>query len=187
MGQRAHRDEIHTRRGHLPDPFQRHVPRGLERNLPRDPFHRGGHLRKTHVVEEDRVRTGGQGLLQFRQVLHLHLDLQGVGNPPADPPHGLSDPARRRDVVVLDQHPVIEGEAVVVPPARADGVLVEDPESGRGLSGIEDFCMRSRDGIDIAPGEGGDPAHPLQQIQGDPLRGQNRGEAAGDLGKRSPL
>ena len=110
-----------------------------------------------------------------------------MGNPAADPPHGLCDPARRRDVVVLDQHPVIEGKAVVAAASGADGILVEDPETGRGLPGVQDFCAHSRDLIDIAPGEGGNPAHPLQEVQGDPLRGQYGGEAAGDLRKEIPF
>ena len=105
---------------------------------------RPGHLRKPHIVEEDRIRSGGQRLFQFGHVLHLDLDLQGMGNPFANPLYGRADPAGRGDMVVLDQDPVIEGKAVVVPSPHANGVLVEDPQSRRGFSGIQDFCPGSR-------------------------------------------
>ena len=186
VGERPHGDQIHPRLGHLPDPFQGHVSRRLAGDPPPDPADRRGHLRKAHVVEQDRIRAGGQRLIQLGQILHLDLDLQGVGNPLADPPDGRADPAGRRDVVVLDQDPVVEGEAVVEPAAHADGVLVEDPEPGSRLPGVEDFHRQPGDPIDIAPGRCGDSRHPLEEVQGDPFGGQDRGEPAGQLREEVP-
>jgi hypothetical protein len=57
-------------------------------------------------------------------VFHLDLDPGARGQIAAGEGKRLRDSARRADVVLLDQHGVVEPDAVVARAARADRVLL---------------------------------------------------------------
>ena len=54
-----------------------------------------------------------------------------------------ADAAGDRDVVVLDQHRVVEAEAVVEAAAAAHGVFLERAQARRGLAGAADAGLRA--------------------------------------------
>src|SRR5581483_9513701 len=90
--------------------------------------------------------------------------------------------AQGREVVVLDEDAIGEADAVVVPAALADGVLLQEPPAGGGLARVEDLAAAAGD-IDVAARQRGDAAEPLQEVQGRALRGQDRAHRPGERGQ----
>ena len=76
----------------------------------RDRLAQGG---RVHVVEQHGVEAQRQGFLELRQRIDFELDLHHVADAGAHAFDRLADAAGDGDVVVLDQHRVIEAEAVV--------------------------------------------------------------------------
>src|SRR5262249_31768623 len=98
------------------------------------------------------------------------------------PLYRRGDAAAETQVVVLDQHGVVEAETVVRPAAGAHGQLLESTEAGWRLARVEDDRTRSRDGIDLARGQRRDPGEPAEQVERGALTGEERAGAAGDPG-----
>src|SRR5690606_5724135 len=91
------------------------------------------------------------------------------------------DPARERDVVVLDQDAVVEGHPVVGAAARTDGVLLDGPQRGRRLAGVEDRdAPGSR--VHVPACECGNAAEALHEVERGALGDQQRRRAAVHLG-----
>ncbi len=161
--------EVDARLGNRPHRGKGHVSGGFDKSFPPDALHGLLHCIDGHVVEHDDVRTRREGFLDLGQVLHLHLDFHHQRGLSPHPAHGLGDAPGRLDVVVLDQDPVIEPVPMIAPAAGPHAVLVEDPQAGNRLARVEDLCLRAGHGVDELLRQGGDPAHPLKEIQGDPL------------------
>ena len=86
--------------------------------------------------------------------------------------------ARERDVVVLDQHAVVEPEAVVARAAGRDRVLLKHAQARRSLARVNDLRVRALDGLDEAARERRDAGEALHQVQGEAFaREQHVGEA----------
>ena len=86
-------------------------------------------------------------------------------------------------VVVLDQDGGVEPGAMVGAAAAAHGVLLEDAQRRRGLAGIEDGDA-ARGRVDEARGQRGDARQPLQEVQRDPLGGEQGPGPSGHFGHR---
>ena len=97
---------------------------------------------------------------------------------------GLADAAGRRDVVVLDQDPVVEPGPVVLRAAQPHGPLVEVAEPGRRLPRVEEHGWVRR--LRHPPRRRRDPAHPLHQVQGQPLGDEDRPGPALDGPEHGP-
>ena len=97
-----------------------------------------------------------------------------------------ADAAGHRDVVVLDQHRVIEPEAVIEAAAAAHGVFLQRPQPGRGLARADD----ARLGMGDAPHEfgraGGDAGEVAEEIQRGTLCGQDGAGVAGNRHQAGP-
>ena len=103
-----------------------------------------------------------QRLAQLVQGADLDLDGQlGVGG--AGALHGGQDAAGGVDVVVLDEHHVIEGHAVVQSAAHAHGVLVQHAVAGQRLARVEHRRPGAGHGVHKAAGQRGDARQPLQE------------------------
>ena len=87
------------------------------------------------VVEQHGVGADLEQLVELLERVDLHLDLHQVADPGPHPPHGLGDRAGQDEVVVLDQHGVVEAEAVVGATAGPHRVLLQHPQAGRRLAG----------------------------------------------------
>ncbi len=64
--------------------------------------------------------------------------------------------------------------------AARHGVLLEEPQIGRGLARVEDHRPVRLDRLDETRGQRGDAAHPLHEIEGGAFRRQDRGRLALD-------
>ena len=71
---------------------------------------------------------------------------------------------------------------MVVPAAADHGMLLERPQARSRLAGVDDACP-PRGGLDKGVSLSGDSAHPLAEVQCDPLGLQHRPGGTGDRGK----
>ena len=76
-------------------------------------------------------------------------------------------------MIVFDQDAVGKVEAVVVAPSHAHGILVQVTMTRSSLAGVHDAGLAAFDGLDVLVGIAGDAAHPLQEVQSDPLGPQD--------------
>jgi hypothetical protein len=170
--------------------LQGDIPRRFDFHRAADEFHPPFHLRNGEIIEHDamdaRARQRFPHLVQVSS-LHFHPDVQPSCLQVAEAAlHRGSDSARGGDMVILDQHHVVEPKAVIDASSKSDRELVEDAQSGRGLSRIGDAGAGPLDGIDILPGQGRDAAHALQNIERRPLGLQDPREGAFDCGDKRP-
>jgi len=186
MGERPGGDEIDPRCRDGPYRAERHVPRCLGEGPAPDERHGFLHGLDGHVVQHDEVCARLEGFTGLGEGFYLHLDPRKERGPFADPPHSLSKAPGRLDVVVLDQDPVVEPVAVVPPPADPHAVLVKNPQARHGLAGVENHGLRAGDGPDELRRQRGDPAHPLQEVEGDPFGREDAGQVAPDRGQDGP-
>ena len=96
------------------------------------------------------------------------------------PPERRGDAAGRRDMVVLDQHRVVQAEAVVPAAADADRVLLEETEPGRGLARVGHRRARAGHGVHVAPRHRRHARQPLQQVEREPLAREDRRRRPGE-------
>jgi len=87
-------------------------------------------------------------------------------------------------MVVLDEKPVVEAEAMVDAAAAAHGIFLQGAQAGRGLAGIEDLRFRAGHGLDEEAGPGRHAGKLLEEIEGAPLGGQDRARRAANLQRR---
>src|SRR5579863_3512077 len=86
-------------------------------------------------------------------------------------------------MVVLDQHRVVEPEAVVAATASAHRILFEGAKSGGGFPGTHyPRRVRSHARHEI-PGGGRDPAEPAEKIEGRAFRSEKGARGAADRGE----
>jgi len=93
--------------------------------------------------------------------------------------------AHRFDMIVLDQHAIIQAKAVVPAATHANGIFFEQPQAGQGLSRVQHFGLQTLDLLDVRCRQRGDPRQMLQQVQRHPLackQGPRVPEQAGQLG-----
>ena len=99
------------------------------------------------------------------QGLNFHLDLQGVGDPLSGLSALLRDPSGRRDMIVFDEHPVIEPETMVGSPSMPHRFFLERTPEGRGLPRIQESAWGAGHGIHHLSRQRGDAGQALQQIE----------------------
>jgi hypothetical protein len=154
--QRTHRHEVGTGRGKLRQTRQRDAAGNFGPGPATAAVHGLENLGRGQVVEQHDVGTGAQRVVHLRQALGFDFDPQvGLRCPRAR--HGGCDAAGQTDVVVLDQHAVVEPHPVIGGAAGAHGVFLELAEERGGLARIED---------DDAAGCG---VHELTRQRGDAL------------------
>jgi hypothetical protein len=106
--------------------------------------------------------------------------------------YGIGNTAGDGDVIVLDQHTVIQAHAVVVGAAHAYRVFFQHPPARGGLAGIHQLHRCSGDLPDIIARLGGDAGHALKKVQGGAFTLQQGGQWTSILttvlpaGTRSP-
>jgi hypothetical protein len=75
---------------------------------------------------------------------------------------------------------------MVGPAALAHGVFLQQAPAGRGLARVENLDGQPRDCLDVAAGERGDAAEPLQKVQRGAFGSQQRAQGAMQAGQRLP-
>src|SRR5207237_6998447 len=121
-----------------------------------------------------------QRLGELVERVDLELDLDEVTGTGARPFERRADPAGERDMVVLDQHRIVEAEAVIGAAAKAHRLFFEDAQARRRLAGADDLGLVARDRIDQRAGRGRDARQSADQVQRGPLSRQYRPGPAAD-------
>ena len=144
----------------------------------------GEHL-GIHVVEQHRVGLArGEHFFQLSEAVDLDLDLDEM---PDRGPRLLErrlHAAGDRDVVVLDQHRVVEAEAVIEAAAAAHRVFLERAQPRRGLAGAADACLGVADLRHVSGGERGHAREAAEEIQRRALGRKDRRGGTFDLGEQ---
>jgi hypothetical protein len=182
--ERAHGDPVDARLRDRAHGLRGDAARGLEQDArSRAPREGDGlaQLGEREVVEEHEARAGGERLLELRPVPHLDLD-EGRRRPALEP---FANPLERRrhaprrpHVVLLQENGVEQPGAVVRPAARADRLALELPPSRRRLAGVEDRRPGAGDRVHARPRERRHAREPGEEVQREPLAGQDGGERA---------
>ena len=124
-----------------------------------------------HVVEQDPVGAGSRAASRDL-VERVALDLDRQARPPGSRDGGRQV-GREQQVVVLDEHRVVEAHPVVRATTTAHGPLLRDPQPGRRLAGVEDDRAGARDGVHVPARERRDAGQPAQQVERQPLTGEH--------------
>ena len=83
-----------------------------------------------HIVEQHGVDAYAERLFELVERVDLDLDLDEMADMAAHAPDRLGDAAGDGDMVVLDEHGVVEAEAMVGAAARAHRIFLERAQSG---------------------------------------------------------
>ena len=132
MGQCTHRHEVYAGAPDCPERLERDAAAGLKLGAPGDLGDRRAQLLDAHVVEQEPRRAGRE-----RPSISAASAPRPRAAAPAHaraPPHRRGDPAGHGDVVLLDQHRVVEAEAVVDPPPAATAAFSSIRRPGRRLA-----------------------------------------------------
>ena len=191
MRERPNTHTIDASPGDLGDRVQTHAARRLklDRTAPVRP-HRHGcaqscgvHVVQQHVIDQTRGHV--EHAVELDQRVHLDLDERGLlaSGLRADlgEPRGELVRSQMGDVVVLDEHRVVQTQTVRVPPARAHGILLQHAQARRGLARIQHLTRRAGS-LDVLCGERGDAREPAQHVQDCALGGDDLIREARDGG-----
>jgi len=169
MRQRADRNEIHASPGDCANGVQIHAATGFGSRAARHKPDRLPQLADRHIVEQNDVRASGhrRGDLRERVSLNLHFEprefLTGTAHRSGNGVRfGVT---KRREMVVLDEHQIVETEPMIAPAATSYRVFLEAPPAGRGLARIEDLNVQTFDAVHVLRGERCDARKPLDKIQ----------------------
>src|SRR6478609_4406392 len=156
--------------------------RDLERHVTVDLGHGLAHQFGIHVVEEDQIGTGRDGLVHLRE--RVALDLDRAAGPARLRARDGRAQVEIREVVVLDEHGVAQALAVVEPATRAHRGLLDRPQSRQRLAGVA-HLRPAGGGLHVLVGRRGDARCVLQQVERGPLGAEDRAQVARD--RRQPL
>ncbi|CAI7638062.1 unnamed protein product, partial [Penicillium discolor] len=181
------RDHIHPGLGDGADGGQVDAARGLHGGALADEGHPGAQVVEGEVVQQHRVGTAVEHRRDLVETVDLDDDVGGVRQPRERLAKSRREvepgPLEHCEVVVLRHDRVGEGVPVVPAAAGHHGVPLERPQSRRGLAGVGDARPRSLDFADVGGGEGRDARHPLHEVQGDALGGEDRAGRPGHGGQ----
>jgi hypothetical protein len=124
------------------------------------------------IVEKHYVGPGSDGFGKLPGVFHFDFDAQCMGSALARATDRFLYTSRCRDMVVLDQDTVGQAEAVIPASSVPHGFLFQASPQGGCLSCIEQLASGPGHGLRHFTRQGGDPAQPLDEIQGGSLAGQ---------------
>ena len=86
-------------------------------------------------------------------------------------------------MIVLDQHRVIQPEAVIETAATAHRIFLQDSQTGQGLAGADDTGPGAFDGIHQGCGRRRHAGQMAREIQRHPLGGEDGAGGAGNRGQ----
>src|SRR5262249_51576948 len=118
--------------------------------------------------------------LHFVDRAHFNFDRLRSTAVMVGPLERRNDASGERDMVVLDEYPLGEVEAMILAAAAADAVLVDGAQARDGLSRIKNTSFCTGDGIDELPSQRRDAAHTLHEIENDTLAGEDNASIVPD-------
>ena len=92
---------------------------------------------------------------------------------------GVRDRAGGDDVVFLDEHHVVQAEAMVLRAAAARGVFLREPQARQRLARVENPAAGAGDGFDVTMRGGGGRRQRLQEIERGAFAGEDGARGAG--------
>ena len=125
---------------------------------PSDHVHGGAQRWRVHVVEQHRIDAEHQRLAQLRKRIDFEFDLDEMPDRRARALDRRPDPAGDRNVVVLDEHRIVEAEAVIAAASHAHRVFLQSPQARQRLARAGDARLVLPDGIGDARGRTRDAA-----------------------------
>ena len=102
---------------------------------------------RVHIVEQHGVDADFERLGELVERVDFELDLDEMAGMGAGAFERRPDAAGQRDVVVLDQHRVVEAEAVIGAAAEPHRLLFEDAQAGGRLAGADDLGLVAGDRV----------------------------------------
>jgi len=144
--------------------------------------HRLPELVNRHVVEQHRIDTERECLLELRERVDLDLDLDEVAGTRLGALDGGADAAGQRNVVVLDQHGIIQPEAMIAAAAGAHRVFLQRAQPRRRLAGTDDLRLGAVHCANERSRRGRDAAEMTEKVQCRPLAGQQAARGTFDGG-----
>ena len=142
MGDPAAGEEIDAGCGNESRHFERYPARGFRDGPTIDQAHRFGEHFGGHIIEQDRIDSGIDGLAQLGQSIDLAFDLDQMADMAPRRSYRLFHPAGDGDMIVLDENRVVEAEAVIETAAAAHRVFFLDPQAGRRLARAANLGFR---------------------------------------------
>uniref|UniRef100_E6PYR3 Uncharacterized protein n=1 Tax=mine drainage metagenome TaxID=410659 RepID=E6PYR3_9ZZZZ len=133
-----------------------------------------GDLLRRHVVEQDRFRVVGKGLIQLSHRAHFNLDTLACGARSKSTHKDLGYAATERDVIVLDKNSIGKIKPMIGATTAEDGIFFQSTQSGHRLAGIEHTGLRSVNRIDIGACQRGDSTQVLHQVEDHTLATEQR-------------
>src|SRR6516165_12820967 len=133
VGDPAAREQVDAGCGDDRCGFEGNPPGGFGDGAAVDHRHRPAQRLWIHVVEEYGVDPDFEPLGELVEGVDLELDFDEMPGMLPRSFERLAHPACERNMVVLNQHRVVEPEAVVGAAAKADRVLFECAQARRGL------------------------------------------------------
>ena len=186
MRERADRDDIHPRGGRRRERRLIDAARRLDhRAVIDDPDRLAHHLRR-HIIQHNDIRAARERLAHPREILHLDLDLRHMARIRPRPRERLADAARHLDMIILDEHRVVQPQPVIAAAAHAHRILIEQPQPRRRLPRIDQPRPIRRRNRREPRRPRRDPRHMLEQIQREPLARQHSARRAVHLSDHRP-
>ena len=130
-------------------------------------------LLEAEIIEQHDIDACFDRLADLFEILGLDLDTH-AGGLVARGRNRSADRSGRRDVVLLDEHQIVQPLAVIRGPAAAHGVLLRTAQSGDRLARVEDPAARAGNCRDVALRDGRGRRKQLQEVQRGALPGQQR-------------
>ena len=121
-------------------------------------------------------RTGSQRRFDLIERIHLDDDAGDAGR--LSRCNRRADTACDRDMIVLDHRRIPQAHAVVLRPAHAGGVFLQQAKTGDRLAGIEQGRPRPSNRRDIGRCHRRDARQMLHGVERGPLGGQHRARLA---------
>ena len=147
---------VHPGQRVLADIFERDAARGLERNLKAaaaHDAHRLLHLRRAHVVQQQRLRAAVRACSSSSKLRTSHVTVCPGVRAARARATTFAMPPPSADVIALDQNAVGKIEPMALAAAATHRVLVQHAQPGNGLARVQHLGLRARDRIHVLPGQ----------------------------------
>ena len=144
---RPDRNEVDASLGDSADRLECHSARRFERNAAGDQRHRLAQASPASILSSNSRSAPASSAGSICSIRSTSTCTCKTGVRRLGAPDRLGDAAADRDVIVLDQHAVIETHSMIVRAAHARGIFLEKREPGDRLARVEQHraaCRRSR-------------------------------------------
>lgn len=132
-------------------------------------------LIRVHIIEQHDFRPAAQRVGELFERVDFDLDADPGGRPLSGRFDRLGNGAAfgpGGEVVVFDQHAVVEPHPVIRTAAAADSVFLQGPPAGQRFASVENLRTRPRGRVDELSRQRGDPAQMRQKVEHRPFAGQ---------------